>query len=461
MKKLILILLLYFCVNDIIAQAPQIDSLKKLLATTKEDTVKVDVLRLLSFYDQSFQHGLDWANEGFALAKKIHYEKGEGICLRQIGNQYWSISNYPMALHYYLEGLKIMERIHNAAGIAASYESVGYIYKETGDYQTALDYFYKSDALAYTENYNYRHAINDGQMGEVYLTLNKQDSALKYYQRSYEFFNAGNDKYQLNSVLGGLGSIQEDMGNRELAIGYYRQAIQNGISYNDTLGLSFICRAVAFFYDRGGQKDSAIFYAAQSLYYAKAANVLKNVIESGKLLSTLYQNKNDKQALHYLQIAQAANDSLYSSQKTMQLQNMFANETQRQNELAEKQKKEAEERRQNLEFALIALGIIIFITSFLLLSRSIIVNEKLISFFAILGLLIIFEFINLLIHPWLAHFTHESPVLMLSALVIIAALLIPVHHRLEHWIKGKMVEKNKKIRLAAAKKTIEKLGGSL
>ena len=143
----------------------------------------------------------------------------------------------------------------------------------------------------------------------------------------------------------------------------------------------------------------------------------------------------------------------------MKLQNMLFDETQRENELAEKEKKDAEERKQNIEYALIALGIIIFIILFLLLSRTVIVNERLISFFAILGLLVVFEFINLLIHPWLAHFTHESPVLMLLALVLIAALLIPLHHRLEHWIKRKMIEKNKIIRLTAAKKTIAKLEG--
>ena len=98
-----------------------------------------------------------------------------------------------------------------------------------------------------------------------------------------------------------------------------------------------------------------------------------------------------------------------------------------------------------------------FHNHFFIIKHSIIVNERLISFFAILGLLIMFEFINLFIHPWLASFTHESPVLMLLALVIIASLLIPLHHQLEHWIKEKMIEKNKAIRLAAAKKTIEKL----
>jgi hypothetical protein len=87
-------------------------------------------------------------------------------------------------------------------------------------------------------------------------------------------------------------------------------------------------------------------------------------------------------------------------------------------------------------------------------------NQKLISFFGVLGLLVVFEFINLVIHPWLAAVTHESPILMLLALVFIDSLLIPLHHRLEHWIKERMIEKNKAIRLAAAKKTIEKLEGN-
>jgi hypothetical protein len=146
----------------------------------------------------------------------------------------------------------------------------------------------------------------------------------------------------------------------------------------------------------------------------------------------------------------ALRDSIFNQQTFNKAQALAFNE--------EVQTKQMEEqRKENIQYALIALGIIIFITLFLLLSRTVIVNEKLISFFAILGLLIVFEFINLLIHPWLASFTHESPVLMLLALVIIASLLIPLHHRLEHWIKEKMIQKNKAIRLASAKKTIEKL----
>jgi hypothetical protein len=66
-------------------------------------------------------------------------------------------------------------------------------------------------------------------------------------------------------------------------------------------------------------------------------------------------------------------------------------------------------------------------------------------------------FLNLLLHLFLERITHHSPMLFLLALVCIAALLVPLHHKVEHWVTAKLLEKNKQIRLAAAKKTIEEL----
>ena len=119
--------------------------------------------------------------------------------------------------------------------------------------------------------------------------------------------------------------------------------------------------------------------------------------------------------------------------------------------------KTEEERQQNIQFALIAFSIITFVIIFLLLSRSFITNTKMIEFLGVIALLIVFEFLNLLLHPFLERITHHSPVLMLLALVCIAALLVPLHHKLEKWATHKLVEKNKQLRLASAKKTIEDL----
>jgi len=48
---------------------------------------------------------------------------------------------------------------------------------------------------------------------------------------------------------------------------------------------------------------------------------------------------------------------------------------------------------------------------------------------------------------------------MLLVLIAIGAMLVPLHHKLEKWMTKVMLEKNKKIRLDAAKKTIANLEG--
>ena len=102
------------------AQVRQIDSLKKLLINIKEDTTKVQVLATLGLYEPSFEGGLQLAREGLSLARKIKYKKGIALCLNQLGNQYLVVSNYPIALRYYLQGLKIREEISDSIGIAVS-----------------------------------------------------------------------------------------------------------------------------------------------------------------------------------------------------------------------------------------------------------------------------------------------------------------------------------------------------
>lgn len=84
-------------------------------------------------------------------------------------------------------------------------------------------------------------------------------------------------------------------------------------------------------------------------------------------------------------------------------------------------------RQQNIQYVLISLGIITFVTVFLLLGRQFITNTRSIVFFGTVAMLIVFEFLNLVLHPFLVRVTHHSPVMMLLALVCIAALLVPLH----------------------------------
>jgi hypothetical protein len=148
-------------------------------------------------------------------------------------------------------------------------------------------------------------------------------------------------------------------------------------------------------------------------------------------------------------------DSLLSLEKINRLQTLEFNERVRQQELASARLEADKERKQNIEYAFIAIGLVAFIMFFLVLSHSFITNTWLISFLGGVALLLVFEFLYLLLHPFLARITNHSPVLMLLGLVCIAALLVPLHSKLEKWTTAKLIEKNKEIRLARAKKIIK------
>jgi hypothetical protein len=210
-------------------------------------------------------------------------------------------------------------------------------------------------------------------------------------------------------------------------------------------------------FQRNNQTDSCTFYARKAIATVNNTAFFYLSSKPAKLLADIYEKTNCDSTLKYATVLKTASDSLTSSKTNQQILLMTFEEDLRQQELAAEKVKEEQQRKQNIQYALLALGIITFVISFLLLSRKHITNTKLIQFLGVVALLLVFEFLNLLLHPFLERITHHSPVLMLLALVCIAALLVPLHHNLEKWATHKLVEKNKAIRLAAAKRTIEEL----
>jgi hypothetical protein len=247
------------------------------------------------------------------------------------------------------------------------------------------------------------------------------------------------------------------MKNRELAFSFYRMAVTNSRVYRDHANLSTAFLGMARMFRDAGNIDSSIVNAEFALSAAQVMGHKESLFESGKLLSELYQDRDQSKAFRYLSIAMQAKDSAFSKEKQMQIANMTYAAEERQRDNTARMLKADTERKANLQYAGIGVVLLAILILFFVYSHSIIANQKLISFFGVIALLMVFEFLNLLLHPWLGAITHHSPVLMLLAMALVAALLIPLHHKLEHWIKHRLVEKSRKIKLTAAKKIISEL----
>jgi len=109
----------------------------------------------------------------------------------------------------------------------------------------------------------------------------------------------------------------------------------------------------------------------------------------------------------------------------------------------------------NMPYVFFLLGILAVAAAYILCSRRAITSGRIIVGLAILFVLILFECINLLIRPYLETVIGHSALSTQLVLAGIALLLIPVYSLTEKWVKKKFSAKNKKIRLAAARKRIE------
>ena len=119
----------------LVAQNKQIDSLKQIIISTKEDSTRVKSLNLLSrqFYlAGNYAEALKHAEQALMLVDKMPNKKRALIFAARahnhIGNIYYSEGNLPGALQHYLDALVTMEGIKDKKAMAASYHNIGNVY---------------------------------------------------------------------------------------------------------------------------------------------------------------------------------------------------------------------------------------------------------------------------------------------------------------------------------------------
>jgi tetratricopeptide (TPR) repeat protein len=258
-----------------------------------------------------------------------------------------------------------------------------------------------------------------------------------------------------------MGQTYTRSHQRSLAIEFFRSAIPFLKTTESDVALSETYLGMAKLFKLNNAFDSAFIYAHNAYEISNEKGFLFENLASTEFLSSVYKEKgNVDSAYAYLQQWKVTSDSLFSIQRTQQLLSMDLDEKLKKRDEQIEASNAWKERKKNLQYAAIAIALVTLVILFFIFSHSIIANQRLIKYMGVVSLLLAFEFLNLVLHNPLGSITNHSPVLMLLALVVLAAILAPLHHKLEHWITHQLVEKNKRIRLAAAKKTLQQLQGN-
>jgi Tetratricopeptide repeat len=441
------------------AQKKNMDSILQKIAIETDPNIRIDIIYALYFntLETNPTLGIEQQQKVLLQSQQQKDEIGEAMALSMTGANYRQLGNTIKGLSYNFKALEIAEKIGNSKLIAIIKNAIGNVYNDREDFAKAIELYHAAAAAAVQIKDEKIQLFALTNLGKAYLFLNKLDSALMFTQRAYELSLKNKYTDYLSTILTQLGGIQGKLGNKTLAISYYNLSIEEAQKSSFPRQLYWAYLGFANYNYDNKNNDSSIVYAKKAIAAVKQIDFQNLHIKPAKLLLDIYENTNSDSAVKYLKIYRSANENMFSTKTIQQTQLMTLEEQIRQQELSSEKKLAEEHRKHNIQYVLIAIGIVTFIILYLLLSRRIITNTKVIEFFGVVALLIVFEFLNLFLHPLLENITNHSPLLMLLALVCIASLLVPLHHKLEHWATKKLVEKNKKIRLASAKKTIEEL----
>jgi class 3 adenylate cyclase/tetratricopeptide (TPR) repeat protein len=349
-----------------LAQDHEIDSLKRVLSSQKDDSTKVKTLIEIGykFLNVNIDEALTYGTQARELAEKennqkqlgfalkllgiasatkadylnadvyfkaslkafesINFKDGISSILNNLGSLNYSLGDDTKSIEYHLKSLKIAEEINNKFRIGTNLNNIGTVYSnKPATVDKALDYFLK--ALPIFEEIEYTDGIGTVtvNIGEIYFKKAKYDSALPFFKRSIQMYEGTADAAY---ALSYIGLIYAEQGDFETAFSYHNQAVEVSEKLGAQLYLAQSLLSLAKTQKKKGDvlKSIQTYRRAEQISIEiKARQEIKNAYEE---LAKSYAEVNDfKNAYQYETLLTSIKDSLYNNDEDKKIQQLQFN----------------------------------------------------------------------------------------------------------------------------------------
>ncbi|GAC1424396.1 MAG: hypothetical protein NVSMB67_24720 [Flavisolibacter sp.] len=330
MKIISLICCLVFVQFDF-AQSPHTAQLKQELLRANDDTCRVLLMSSISssYRFSKFDSSLWYGQQGFELAKHIHYIKGEGRCLANIARILAEQGNTPVALNYNLEALKLNEVSNDWDGKIQTLNSIGLMFNTLGDFSQARSYFFNTiniyDKKRVKDDYALIVAMNN--LGVSFYWEKQMDSSKYYLNKCFEILKHSNFLHMPDHgnpssfVIREMGRFADLLGNDKEAFLYYQKSIAESKAENDLRSMSLTYQYLADWFAKYNQPDSSIDYAVKSLQAAESLPLPYGIIIASAILKEYYKLRGNKDStLKYMTLEIAARDSLFNPNRIREIE---------------------------------------------------------------------------------------------------------------------------------------------
>jgi tetratricopeptide (TPR) repeat protein len=226
-------------------------------------------LGIFSYFKGNYADALENYKKAIAVWGEADFKKGQAKTLTNMGAIYLSQGDYGKALEYTLLSLKIEELLGDKIASSSALSNIGLIYWNQGDYPKALEFYFK--ALKIEEEFHVDKSKSStlGNIGLVYWSQDDLESALKYYEMALSAYEIEGDKKGIAINLANIGLVYHKKKEYPKALGYFLKAAKTHEEINNKSGLATALKNIGTVYEEEGDSARAkknISYALTNRY---------------------------------------------------------------------------------------------------------------------------------------------------------------------------------------------------
>lgn len=369
------------------------------------------------------------------LSKKLEDDRLIYVCYQKLASFYYLIDNRKKAKEYVSEQFKILEKQEQFDSVEYTKLNIVYAtYLFDNNERVAAEKI-TQQVLAYSEIHGYTqlkqlifsiyrtYLINEGHFAALANIYTKQ-----YPDELHELSLSRPNLYLR------LKAIIAEANNQPDSAEYYYSVVEQRLNGNapDKIFVSNFFRRYGEFLLRRGKLNDAETKLQRAFTYAKDAQYLPYLTELAQELDSLYysQGKTEeayKYAKFNLQYSKQA-ELVHQEEELLKLE--VENEA-RQRELMAQREVEETERKHNIQYMGISIMIVVFFIILAMLG-SFRVPSFVLKGLGFISFIFFFEFIIMLADHKIHHITHGEPVTFLAFKIVLIAILLPLHHWMEH-----------------------------
>lgn len=366
--KLKTALIILFVVSSTVAgicQQSLPDSIRNFIGDIERDSNYVDKLNKLASGYLNVNPGTSRkiAAHVIETATGIKYTRGYARGLVVMGNSYWYEGIYEFAQNYYLLAARQYRTLNDSLGLAQVYNNMGEVNKRLGETDMALEYLLRSLRMNRTDSTRAMALYN---IGELYITLSDYRKATDYINQSMKLAQRLGNERIIAYNQWSTARIKTEQGHYDEAFIHYDTAEKALVELGETRSLIQTYQDIAYTHRKMNNVEKAKQYLDEASLLSGKLNVpdlrITTYLEYFKLDSLV---GNYQRALYYLSKHNSLKDSVYNLLKAEQIARVQAiyeterHEREKQELLAEKDRKDAALRSREILIIAVSLSLII------------------------------------------------------------------------------------------------------